>query len=170
MEGGSICKCFVLQLRIRRTLGTFNPRQERYTHKAEEYTTPTGIFATGSCSAKSKIIRASARHNFFLQGDGVQLFCSCESILCRSMYACVYFFLQFMNADGKVYRHEVLRSEQDRLGKSLINKSKQYSFWFYSTIDLYFLMSTRWLMKIQTAATEENQRNKNRLGNIQEAN
>ena len=43
------------------TLGTFNPRQEPYTHKAEEYTTPTGIVSTGSCSSKSKIIRPT-RH------------------------------------------------------------------------------------------------------------
>lgn len=69
------------------TLGTFNPRQEPYTHKAEEYTSPTGIFATGSYSAKSKIIREFVRHKILIR----KYVCMCE------------FYLQFMDADGKVY-------------------------------------------------------------------
>ncbi|KQK04534.1 rho GDP-dissociation inhibitor 1 [Brachypodium distachyon] len=37
-------------------LGTFSPRQEPYTHKAEEDTTPSGMFARGSYSAKLKFV------------------------------------------------------------------------------------------------------------------
>jgi Rho GDP-dissociation inhibitor len=36
-------------------LGTFGPRQEPYTYDAEEDTTPSGIFARGSYSAKLKV-------------------------------------------------------------------------------------------------------------------
>uniref|UniRef100_A0ACD5TYM3 Uncharacterized protein n=1 Tax=Avena sativa TaxID=4498 RepID=A0ACD5TYM3_AVESA len=37
-------------------LGTFSPRQEPYTYDAEEDTTPSGIFARGSYSAKLKFV------------------------------------------------------------------------------------------------------------------
>ncbi|CAM0957852.1 unnamed protein product [Alopecurus aequalis] len=37
-------------------LGTFGPRQEPYTYDAEEDTTPSGIFARGSYSAKLKFM------------------------------------------------------------------------------------------------------------------
>ncbi|KAM0856495.1 hypothetical protein ACQ4PT_049104 [Festuca glaucescens] len=37
-------------------LGTFGPRQEPYTYDAEEDTTPSGIFARGSYSAKLKFV------------------------------------------------------------------------------------------------------------------
>ncbi|CAD6332572.1 unnamed protein product [Miscanthus lutarioriparius] len=37
-------------------LGTFSPRQEPYTYEAEEDTTPSGIFARGSYSAKLKFV------------------------------------------------------------------------------------------------------------------
>jgi Rho GDP-dissociation inhibitor len=36
-------------------LGTFSPQQEPYTYEAEEDTTPSGIFARGSYSAKLKV-------------------------------------------------------------------------------------------------------------------
>jgi hypothetical protein len=36
-------------------LGTFSPRQEPYTYEAEKDTTPSGIFARGSYSAKLKV-------------------------------------------------------------------------------------------------------------------
>ncbi|XVF87842.1 hypothetical protein PTKIN_Ptkin18bG0153300 [Pterospermum kingtungense] len=35
-------------------LGTFSPQEEPYTHEMPEETTPSGIFARGTCSAKSK--------------------------------------------------------------------------------------------------------------------
>ncbi|KAL6841542.1 hypothetical protein ACP4OV_028685 [Aristida adscensionis] len=37
-------------------LGTFSPQQEPYTYEAEEDTTPSGIFARGSYSAKLKFM------------------------------------------------------------------------------------------------------------------
>ncbi|PAN17695.1 hypothetical protein PAHAL_3G150400 [Panicum hallii] len=37
-------------------LGTFSPQQEPYTYEAEEDTTPSGIFARGSYSAKLKFV------------------------------------------------------------------------------------------------------------------
>ncbi|XP_062232363.1 rho GDP-dissociation inhibitor 1-like [Phragmites australis] len=37
-------------------LGTFSPQQESYTYEAEEDTTPSGIFARGSYSAKLKFV------------------------------------------------------------------------------------------------------------------
>jgi len=36
-------------------LGTFSPQQEPYMYEAEEDTTPSGIFARGSYSAKLKV-------------------------------------------------------------------------------------------------------------------
>jgi Rho GDP-dissociation inhibitor len=36
-------------------LGTYSPQQEPYTYEAEEDTTPSGIFARGSYSAKLKV-------------------------------------------------------------------------------------------------------------------
>lgn len=36
--------------------GTFSPQQEPYTYELEEETTPSGIFARGSYSAKTKVI------------------------------------------------------------------------------------------------------------------
>ena len=35
-------------------IGTFNPQAEPYTHEIPEETTPSGIFARGSYSARSK--------------------------------------------------------------------------------------------------------------------
>ena len=40
-------------------IGTFSPQQEPYTHEMHEETTPSGMFARGSYTAKSKVI------NFF---------------------------------------------------------------------------------------------------------
>ncbi|KAK1259249.1 Rho GDP-dissociation inhibitor 1 [Acorus gramineus] len=37
-------------------LGTFSPQQEPYTYELEEETTPSGIFARGSYSARSKFV------------------------------------------------------------------------------------------------------------------
>ncbi|KDP32560.1 hypothetical protein JCGZ_13110 [Jatropha curcas] len=37
-------------------LGTFSPKQEPYTYEFEEETTPSGIFARGSYSARTKIV------------------------------------------------------------------------------------------------------------------
>ncbi len=36
-------------------LGTFSPQAEPYTHEMPEETTPSGIFARGSYSARSKV-------------------------------------------------------------------------------------------------------------------
>lgn len=36
-------------------LGAFSPQQEPYTYELEEETTPSGLFARGSYSAKSKV-------------------------------------------------------------------------------------------------------------------
>lgn len=36
-------------------LGTFSPQQEPYTYALEEETTPSGMFARGSYSARSKV-------------------------------------------------------------------------------------------------------------------
>lgn len=36
-------------------LGTFSPQQETYTHEMPEETTPSGIFARGTYSAKTKV-------------------------------------------------------------------------------------------------------------------
>jgi len=36
-------------------LGTFSPQQEPYIYEGEEETTPAGIFARGSYSAKLKV-------------------------------------------------------------------------------------------------------------------
>lgn len=36
-------------------LGTFSPQQEPYTYELEEETTPSGLFARGSYSAKTKV-------------------------------------------------------------------------------------------------------------------
>lgn len=38
-------------------LGTFSPQSEPYTHVLPEDTTPSGIFARGSYSARSKVIK-----------------------------------------------------------------------------------------------------------------
>lgn len=43
-------------------LGTFSPQQEPYTYELEEETTPSGIFARGSYSAKSKVIEIHRNH------------------------------------------------------------------------------------------------------------
>jgi len=37
-------------------LGTFSPQPEAYTHEMPEETTPSGLFARGSYSARSKVI------------------------------------------------------------------------------------------------------------------
>ena len=37
-------------------LGTFSPQAEPYTYAGEEETTPAGMFARGSYSAKLKVI------------------------------------------------------------------------------------------------------------------
>ncbi|EEF43755.1 Rho GDP-dissociation inhibitor, putative [Ricinus communis] len=37
-------------------LGTFSPKQEPYTYELEEETTPSGIFARGSYSARTKVV------------------------------------------------------------------------------------------------------------------
>ena len=39
-------------------LGTFSPQAEPYTYEGEEETTPAGMFARGSYSAKLKVIYA----------------------------------------------------------------------------------------------------------------
>lgn len=36
-------------------LGTFSPQAEPYTHVMEEETTPSGMFARGSYSARTKV-------------------------------------------------------------------------------------------------------------------
>lgn len=37
-------------------LGTFSPQAEAYTHQMPEETTPSGIFARGSYSARTKVV------------------------------------------------------------------------------------------------------------------
>jgi len=37
-------------------LGTFSPQKEPYRYELEEETTPSGIFARGSYSARTKVI------------------------------------------------------------------------------------------------------------------
>ena len=57
-------------------LGTFSPQQEPYTYEAEEDTTPSGIFARGSYSAKLKV-RKRLKENvictlpFLVRGLGI---------------------------------------------------------------------------------------------------
>lgn len=36
-------------------IGTFSPRDEPYTHEMPEETTPSGMFARGNYSARSKV-------------------------------------------------------------------------------------------------------------------
>jgi len=36
-------------------LGTYSPRQEPYTYELEEETTPSGLFARGTYSARTKV-------------------------------------------------------------------------------------------------------------------
>lgn len=40
-------------------LGTFSPQEEPYTHEMPEDTTPSGMFARGSYSARTKVIKFS---------------------------------------------------------------------------------------------------------------
>ena len=40
---------------MKEMLGTFSPQPEPYTHEMPEDTTPSGIFARGSYSARSKV-------------------------------------------------------------------------------------------------------------------
>uniref|UniRef100_A0A6N2KCI2 ApaG domain-containing protein n=1 Tax=Salix viminalis TaxID=40686 RepID=A0A6N2KCI2_SALVM len=52
-------------------IGTFSPQAEPYTHEMPEETTPSGIFARGSYSAKTKIfimqqLRGRAQNMFTL--------------------------------------------------------------------------------------------------------
>lgn len=49
-------------------LGTFSPQAEPYTYEGEEETTPAGMFARGSYSAKLKVIHtlAKIKSNFVL--------------------------------------------------------------------------------------------------------
>lgn len=41
--------------RTKEMLGTFSPQQELYTHEIPEDTTPSGILARGSYSARTKV-------------------------------------------------------------------------------------------------------------------
>lgn len=41
---------------VKQMLGTFSPQQEAYTYDIPEETTPSGYFARGSYSAKTKVI------------------------------------------------------------------------------------------------------------------
>ncbi|KAJ0429859.1 putative Rho protein GDP-dissociation inhibitor [Helianthus annuus] len=50
-------------------IGTFSPQQELYTHEIPEDTTPSGILARGSYSAKTKV--PQIKFQFFLE-----LFCT----------------------------------------------------------------------------------------------
>ena len=36
-------------------LGTYSPQKEPYTHELEEETTPSGLFARGTYSARTKV-------------------------------------------------------------------------------------------------------------------
>ena len=47
-------------------LGTFSPQLEPYVYEGEEETTPAGIFARGSYSAKLKVSIYLINHAFFL--------------------------------------------------------------------------------------------------------
>ena len=40
---------------VKQMLGTFSPQQEAYTYDMPEETTPSGYFARGSYSAKTKV-------------------------------------------------------------------------------------------------------------------
>lgn len=40
-------------------LGTFSPQAEPYTHEMPEETTPSGYFARGSYTAKTKVIQVA---------------------------------------------------------------------------------------------------------------
>lgn len=40
-------------------LGTFSPQQEPYTCEMEEETTPSGMFARGTYSARTKVIKVN---------------------------------------------------------------------------------------------------------------
>lgn len=42
--------------RTKEMIGTFSPQQEPYTHEMHEETTPSGMFARGSYTAKTKVI------------------------------------------------------------------------------------------------------------------
>lgn len=41
--------------RTKEMIGTFSPQQEPYTHEMHEETTPSGMFARGSYTAKTKV-------------------------------------------------------------------------------------------------------------------
>lgn len=48
-------------------LGTFSPQAEPYTHEMPEETTPSGLFARGSYSARSKVILILNTLNLIVQ-------------------------------------------------------------------------------------------------------
>lgn len=46
-------------------LGTFSPQAEPYQHVMPEEMTPSGMFARGSYSARTKVISFNIHKNFF---------------------------------------------------------------------------------------------------------
>lgn len=47
-------------------LGTFSPQQEPYTHEMPEEVTPSGMFARGQYTARTKVIYITTKWNEFL--------------------------------------------------------------------------------------------------------
>lgn len=48
--------CYVTVDSSKEMIGTFSPQTETYTHEMPEETTPSGMFARGTYSARSKVI------------------------------------------------------------------------------------------------------------------
>lgn len=79
-------------------LGTFSPQKEPYTYQLEEETTPSGIFARGSYSARTKVKKK--HHRKMLQN------CLLTFIRFNTDERTKIVFLdlfQFVDDDGKVY-------------------------------------------------------------------
>lgn len=57
-------------------LGTFSPQAEPYTHVMEEETTPSGMFARGSYSARTKVnfdmLRSVILFPLFYRENGIK--------------------------------------------------------------------------------------------------
>lgn len=63
-------------------LGTFSPQQEAYTHEMPEETTPSGLFARGSYSARSKVTENNISIFFLVIYDNELMIQQCVIIFC----------------------------------------------------------------------------------------
>lgn len=73
----------------KRMLGTFSPQKEPYKYEMEEETTPSGLFARGSYSARTKVMKEIAANKLITNGILLLVFesPSCTNIAtnCHSM-------------------------------------------------------------------------------------